>query len=106
VLNVYKRLIALRKSSPALQRGSVRFLLQRPVEGMAYLREAEGQSMLVALNFFGRDLTLRLDERLPVPHWVLRFSTVAGSHARVQEAGRVVKLAPFEACILEREEDY
>ncbi|MGQ0603744.1 MAG: alpha-amylase family glycosyl hydrolase [Anaerolineales bacterium] len=106
VLSVYKRLIALRNGSPALQRGSLKFLLHRPVEGMAYLREAEGQSVLIVLNFFARDLTLRLDERLPVPHWAVRFSTVAGSHARVQDAGRTVQLAPFEACILEAESDY
>jgi alpha-glucosidase len=106
VLNVYKRLIQLRKENTALQHGNIRFLVHRPVEGMAYLREANGQAILIALNFFGRELTLKLDERLPAPYWTLRFSTGAGSHPRVQDAGRTVKLASFEACILEMESDY
>jgi len=101
VLNFYRRLLRLRRESPALRRGTFRALARRPVEALAYLREAPGQTVLVALNFFGWENTLKLDSPLPAGAWRVRLSTVPGDQARVR--GNRVTLAPFEATLLELE---
>lgn len=104
VLSYYRRLIRLRREAPALRQGTIKFLQKRPVEGLAYLREAPEQTYLVALNFFGQEITLKVDEALPHPYWQLRLSTAFGEHRRVR--GNTIKLGPFEACLLEAEHEY
>lgn len=104
VLNFYKRLLGLRRASPALRRGAITFLQRRPVYGLAYLRHTPGQTMLVALNFFGHEVTLPLDQRLPTPHWQLRLTSGVGDQPRVRH--NTVTLGPFEACVLEAESEY
>jgi len=51
VLTLYRRLLALRRSSPALYGGSYRPLDGVPDDCFAYLREADGERKLIALNF-------------------------------------------------------
>ncbi len=92
-LNFYRALIQLRKSSPALRRGRYRPLIEKPVAAMTYLREADSQTMLVALNFFGRPVEVSL----PPGNWSLRLSTQPHS----QTLGKALRLAPFEASIFE-----
>src|SRR5207247_2361853 len=50
LFSLYRRLNWLRKSSPALRRGSYR-TVAAPRGVFAYAREAEGEQILVALNF-------------------------------------------------------
>jgi len=50
LFSLYRRLNWLRKSSPALRRGSSR-TIPAPAGVFAYAREADGEGMLVALNF-------------------------------------------------------
>jgi alpha-glucosidase len=50
LLSLYRRLIWLRKSSPALRRGSYR-TLPAPRGVFAFAREADGERVCVALNF-------------------------------------------------------
>ena len=54
LLNWYRRLLSLRSGSVALRTGSYRSLDAMPRGVFAYLREAEGQHVLVALNFASR----------------------------------------------------
>ena len=51
LLQLYRRLLALRKTSPALQTGRYRPLNGVPDGCFAFLREAAGQAFLIALNF-------------------------------------------------------
>jgi alpha-glucosidase len=51
--NLYRRLIAFRRKSPALTGGSYRPLVAAD-DVLAYIREADGEQVLVALNFGGR----------------------------------------------------
>ena len=60
ILNLYRRLIALRKQSPALLRGTYRPLDDLPEECYAYLREGGRQRLLVALNLSDQELELAL----------------------------------------------
>lgn len=54
LLSLYRRLIRLRKASPALALGSYRELPDGPEDCLIYLREAGDQRLLVALNFSSR----------------------------------------------------
>jgi alpha-glucosidase len=59
LLNLYRRLIALRRLRPALTRGTYRTVL---AEGdlLAYMREADGDRILVVLNFGAGDAKVPL----------------------------------------------
>jgi len=101
VFQFYRRLLDLRRESPALQRGSYHPLLHRPVHAMAYLRVHPEQTMLVALNYFGWKADLDLDESLLGRRWRLCLTSQPGDYERVE--GNSLHLAPFEACVLEAE---
>ncbi|WP_119066411.1 alpha-amylase family glycosyl hydrolase [Aggregatilinea lenta] len=58
VLNLYRQLIALRRRTPALNGGSYTPILTELEHSFVYLREAEGQRYLVALNFSGEAQTI------------------------------------------------
>jgi alpha-glucosidase len=92
LLNFYRDLIALRRRSPALVRGTYK-PLGRPVDVWAFEREADGQRMLVALNFFSRPAQMPLSGP-----WRVRLSSVERAESDVSG---VLALAPCEAVILE-----
>lgn len=62
LLSLYKRLIRLRKDSPALRQGSFRALpgAADPEAVFVYLRESGGEKMAVALNFTNRSRQINL----------------------------------------------
>jgi alpha-glucosidase len=60
MLALFRRLIALRRETPALAAGSYRSLDASDEEVFAYLREHEGEQILVALNFGPEPRTLDL----------------------------------------------
>jgi alpha-glucosidase len=99
VLNTYRALLQLRRQSAALRRGTTRFVVKRPVEGLAYLRETPEQTLLVALNFFGWAIDLKLEGPLPADRWQVLFSTAEGDVPRIM--GNRMRLQPFEAVVLE-----
>ena len=101
VLNFYRQLLRLRRDSPALRRGNYASLIHKPVHGLAYLRQSPEQTMLVALNFFGYEAALSLDEPLPAARWRVRLTSAPGERERLRDA--TLHLAPFEACVLEAE---
>jgi alpha-glucosidase len=53
-LSLYRQLLTLRKSSPALQQGSYTPVDRVPSDCFVYLREFEYQKYLIALNFSGQ----------------------------------------------------
>ena len=101
LLNVYRRLIALRRASPALTGGLFMPLSHGRRALLAYLRQTPEQTLLVALNFAHRRQRLVLGAQLARSTWRLVFSTRPhpGSHAPIADA--LLTLAPDEAMILE-----
>ena len=95
ILNFYRALLALRKSSPALQRGSWRTLIHYPYEHLAYLRETESERILIAINF-SYDKDLYTDEAIAPKYWEVLLSNRL-------ETGKIVELPkplePFEVSI-------
>lgn len=100
LLNFYRRLIWLRKSSPALQRGHYRALIERPTDVLAYLREAEEQAILVCLNFSPRPAMIDLSRmNLPAEAWQVVLSSVRVAEGSVYRGK--VGLTKYEVCIME-----
>jgi alpha-glucosidase len=100
LLAFYKRMIALRRQSPALLDGDYEAVGSDP-HVYAYLRRTPRQRMLVALNMSAEERTLRLDPATTGSASAvrLRLSSRARSAAGIQ--GQELRLAPFEAVILE-----
>jgi len=55
-VNLYRKLLALRRSTPALNRGSYWTVGETTDECFSFLREAEGQRFLVTLNFSDQEM--------------------------------------------------
>jgi glycosidase len=96
MLSLCRRLIALRRASPALTLGDY-----APVstEGgvLVFARTAAGERMLVALNFTHEPQTAVL----PAGDWLPVCSTASPTPARRNESGRL-SLAADEGVILRR----
>ncbi len=102
VFHFYRRLIALRRESPALLRGRWLPMIARPTRVFAYLRECEEQTMLVALNFTNWHVRVNLCSALPPYRWKVRLSSSDSTHERIRGTSTRITLHPYEACILER----
>jgi alpha-glucosidase len=70
LLSFYRRLIWIRRRSEALRFGSYRPVDSVPDEVFAYLREVEGERLLIALNFSAEPAQIALPEGI-VPERVL-----------------------------------
>ena len=101
LLNLTRRLIALRNGSPALRRGAWIPVANGSRGALAYLRELGTEQKLVALNFRNRAVTVPLPAALPAP---LPFTVDVSTHRRPgEQAGPGnVALAPFEATVFSR----
>jgi alpha-glucosidase len=91
-LNLYRRLLALRRSSSALRIGS---FLTHPAstdEVLAYRRESDDETITVALNFGAEEATVSLGVCTVV------FSTV--DPERSDRVGNGLRLAPYEGVIV------
>jgi alpha-glucosidase len=97
LLNFYKNVIAFRRNHPALHRGTYLPLTGIPFQTMAYLRQYEKDSVLVALNFSDRPADLNFGSAL-WKNWKLLISSIAGENQI--EAGKL-HLRPLEACLFQ-----
>jgi glycosidase len=99
LLNLYRRLIALRRRRPALHAGAITLLDagQHPDALLGYRRQAGEDVVDVLLNTSDRPLRLSLGGR---GVRVLLSTHDAGDDAQVI-GGRELELRPYEAVILE-----
>jgi len=95
LLHFYRRVIALRNETIALQVGKFKDLDPDNENALFFLREAESQICMVAINFTEEAVQLNSDKTGTV-----LFST--DSHSGTIDAGELV-LAPFEVLIVELE---
>jgi alpha-glucosidase len=102
VLAAYHRILAFRRTSPALRTGSMRRLDPRVADVLAWTRTAAGEVVLALVNFVGEPRTVRLPEAgdgQPIIEWV----PVVGSHRVLVDGGAPgdeLELRPDEAVIL------
>jgi alpha-glucosidase len=102
VLSFYRRLIALRAATPALQLGALQIQDGPGVGVVAYTREFAGQVALVALNI-GRDpVTWRLPDAAGHGGWRALLSTAATEPSGERlAAGSTIVLATDGAVVFE-----
>src|SRR5205823_1402674 len=99
VLACYRRLLNFRRGCAPLQRGAMRILDSGTADVLAWIREADGEQVLVLVNFVGEPRTVDAGRATGFSGWVARVGTArepVGSDAE----GRVA-LGPDEAMILE-----
>ncbi len=103
VLSVYRRLIALRARTPALQVGSLRLHADAGGDLVAYTRETRGQVVLVVLNLGRASATWRPPGAPGEPGWRLLFGTARlALPNETIVGGAALVIAPDEGLILER----
>ncbi len=85
-LNFYKQLLRLRRELVPLQNGSLAFFNDVPQEVVAYVREAQGQRLLVAINFTGETQKIDLSKICSTSKTLLssEFKTHEGTHIILQ----------------------
>jgi alpha-glucosidase len=96
LLNFYRRMLAVRKSTPALITGDYQALHPQAEDYFAFLRRTDGQTCLVILNYDGKPLQLTFELDRESGHLI--FSNQERT-ATVTLTG--VSLAPYEVLILE-----
>lgn len=103
VLALYRRLIALRAATPALQVGDLELQPTTEPDVVAYTRDADGQCILVVLNLGPAGLTWRLPEAPDGMGWRLILTTsTSRSPDAVLVGGSLAILEADEGLILER----
>jgi alpha-glucosidase len=95
VLATYRRLLRLRRETPALHRGDQELLRQDDGDVLVYRRSSEG-SALVALNFASRPATIVVPTAPAGGSWQAAFSTTGRPAGAI---GETVGLAPLEGLI-------
>ncbi|MCP2051201.1 UNVERIFIED_ORG: trehalose-6-phosphate hydrolase [Pseudomonas fluorescens] len=98
VLHHYRALIALRRHEPLIQSGVYRELLQDHLQVWAYLREGQGERLLVLNNFYGKPCEIQLPEGVisAVSEQRLLISNYPDCPVRAS----TVLLRPYESFVL------
>jgi alpha-glucosidase len=99
MLSFYRRLIRVRKSTPALIEGEYQPIGQRSNDYFAFLRKTAGQTVLVVLNFSEKRIPLKLDKKLPFKTASLLFSSAGRS--KNEDSLKEIHIGAFEAYIAE-----
>nr|WP_042193653.1 alpha-amylase family glycosyl hydrolase [Kibdelosporangium sp. MJ126-NF4]CEL20824.1 Alpha-glucosidase [Kibdelosporangium sp. MJ126-NF4]CTQ98371.1 Alpha-glucosidase (EC 3.2.1.20) [Kibdelosporangium sp. MJ126-NF4] len=98
MLGLYRRLLRLRRDSPALRRGAIEFLdVGAPESVLAYERRSGTDRKIVLLNLTGATVPVRLPASGRI---------VVSSVARPQAGTDVVALAPDEALVIDIEDNH
>jgi alpha-glucosidase len=99
ILSTYKRLLALRKSEPALRDGSYEAVDENDEHVFAYLRKSSDETLLVALNMSSQERTIAVKSagreadvmyRSPLGKMGLKAETVALDKIALEPFGFVV----------------
>jgi len=98
LLHFYKNLIAIRRAHSALNCGSMEMIDDDNPSILAYTRQSDDETVLVALNFTRR--TARLD--LPIPYRGLACQVILSQFLQQQQVmtGSDLTLEPMETLIL------
>ena len=97
VLSMYRRLVQLRRSIPALALGDQQLLDVRDPDVLAYRRSLDGRSAVVALNFASRSAGIRLPTLADGASWQVALpSDAREAGARLSDT---VTLSPLEVLI-------
>lgn len=97
ILNLYRSLIGFRNKTPALQYGTYKSLDTLSSEIFSYVREYEGQKILIILNFSDKEI----EETIPFKELKFICSTYGEIFRVGDNPSGKVSLRPNEGCIFE-----
>jgi alpha-glucosidase len=100
VLSVYRRMLALRRSTPALQAGAQELVATTDEDVLAFVRRAGDGAALVLLNFASRPASVDIPAEAGAAAWRVALST--GGRATGEPLGEKVALAPLEGLVATR----
>ena len=100
LLNFYKLLIQIRRSTPAFQRGSFELIQGVPKHILAFIRSNENQKILILLNFKLKPLHFTLPDGIEVENSKVLINSLQGQDFYPFKAGDV-ELQPGQVLILE-----
>ena len=100
VLSLYRRMLALRRATPALQIGSQHLVATSDADVLAYVRRTGDGAALVLLNFAARSASLALAKDGSREPWRVALST--GLRAPEEVLGEEVALGPLEGLVATR----
>jgi trehalose-6-phosphate hydrolase len=98
VLHHYRALIALRRSEPLIQHGVYRQLLADHRQVWAYLREGQGERLLVLNNFYGWPCEIQLPD--DVLHAAGKQRLLISNYPDCPRRTATVALRPYESFVL------
>jgi len=98
LLNFYKKLIRIRKLTPALQKGMYLPITYEPRKILAYVRQTPEQTALIALNFSKKNVGLVLSSKLLGADWKLLISNKRETFPEIRD--RKIMLEGDEALII------
>jgi alpha-glucosidase len=99
LLNLYRQLIHLRRRLPALRTGSYQPVTPEDPAVYAYLRRADSQQVLIAVNF--DDQPRELGYRLPADSLIVLSTRSAASQPAPPRNLNPLRLAPGEGVIIQ-----
>lgn len=92
IFNFYQKLIKLRKELDIISDGDYHPLLEDDPNVFAYVRELNGQKLLVLNNFFGKDATIQVPKDLQKDGKVL----LSNYDCQLNKLGDSLKLEPYQ----------
>ncbi|MGL4911020.1 MAG: alpha,alpha-phosphotrehalase [Romboutsia sp.] len=95
VFNHYKKLIKIRKEEDAVTYGDFKLLYKNHKSIFAYIRELNGERLLVIANFYGNDEEFILDESISYEGSEILLSNYKDSSKDIEK----MTLRPYEAVI-------
>ena len=98
LLNFYKKLLLIRKSTPVLQKGMYVPITYDPQKILAFVRQKPEQTALIALNFSKRNVGLVLSSQLLPGDWKLLISNKRDTFPVIRD--RKIMLEGNEALVI------
>ncbi|WP_208639649.1 alpha,alpha-phosphotrehalase [Halobacillus trueperi] len=96
IFNHYQKLIELRKSHDIITHGDYRLLVPDHNQVFAYLREWNGEQLLVVNNFYGEDTTFTLPEDVQVSG---EADILLSNYEDSAKDYREISLRPYESVV-------
>ena len=98
LLNYYKKMLQIRKSTPVLQKGMYLPITYDPQKILAFVRQTSNQTALIALNFSKRNVGLVLSSQLLTGEWKLLISNKRDTFPVIRD--RKIMLEGNEALVI------
>jgi trehalose-6-phosphate hydrolase len=98
VLHHYRQLIALRRSEALISDGVYRQLLPEHPQIWAYVREGQGERLLVLNNFYGTPCDVELPDDVISEAMTQRL--VISNYPNCPPRNRQISLRPYESFVL------